>query len=208
MLSGKPIITAIGALLIAAPFPLPALAAWEKYSHPWDLKFDPYVYGAGFADAIAIRLIRMETGKSYFEFRGDREGYVRTPRGQHLCAADEMPRAWLDNPRRCHLTMSKFSDDCRPIKGCLTLAMDPAVLKTYRTEIVEALQEPCRVFDDADALRRQLPRDQERRELWDQGPGDLTIASRWRLFRCRSRTPIRGTVDLSESDRGLLTVRF
>lgn len=202
-------VAAVGALVIAALCPMAAQAAWEKYGHPWDLKFDPYVYGAGFGDAVTMRLIRLQTGQSYFEFRGDDTRHYASPNGGHrLCTLGDMPRAWLDDPRLCKLTQSKYEADCRLIDGCAILGMSPDVLRTYRAPIVEALENPCGYFDDADALRRSLPRERQDRELRRQGPGDLTIERRWRLFECRSSSPIRAKVDLRDSDQGLIRLRF
>lgn len=206
---GRRLVAVAGALVVAALCPVAAQAAWGKYGHPWDLKFDPYVYAVGFRDAVTMRLIRLESGQSYFEFRGDDIRHYGTPRGGHrLCTLGDMPRAWLDDPGLCQLTQSKYEADCRLIDGCAILVVNPDVLRAYRAPIIEALENPCGSFDDADALRRSLPRDRGRQELRRQGPGDLTVERRWRLFECRSRSPIRAKVDLRDSDQGLLRLRF
>lgn len=204
------LVAVAGALVIAAFCPVAAQAAWGKYGHPWDLKFDPYDYVAGFHDAVALRMLRHETGQSYFEYRGgDFRMYGRPKGSDRLCTLGDMPGTWREPPLPCRLTTMKVEADCRIVDGCAILTMDPAVLRSYRVQVVEALENPCGSFDDADAVRRSVPKDQKNRELRGQtNLVGLTIAYRWRLFECRSRLPIRAQVDLRDSDQGLIRLRF
>lgn len=205
------------AVVLTAAVGLAGCYGAGRYALQISASNDPSMYSAAFADAVTFRMVRVLTGRSYEETGAGDLRFAGQFAEQKPCKLEELPDWTRRSPdilvrgrgmgsaARCHLAGFASVPACQALDGCLAIAIDPMVLGRYRTEIADALSQPCQAIETPAGEVRG------RRGAGRDAHGPLTWhGAAWnrRVLRCDTASPITGTLQTIDIDSGIIVVRF